>query len=370
VAEPSRLPIGETASSPYAGQGWIGIVANRSSGIGRGRQQVARLVLALARAGLSTEIVWTPADRAALVQRAGRDSACRCLVAVGGDGTVSALLNERPSVPMSVFPAGTENLVARQFGLRQSAAALAGTITQGHPRRVDVGEALGRRFLLMVGFGFDGDIVTRHHNARVSRSGRIRPTSRLAYVEPVLRSSFSYQFPPITVRIENDGVPEILTGTTVFLFNSPRYALGLPFVPGAKDDDGWLDLLIFRDPGPFKALYYLWNVFRGTHLKLPSVFHRRVKSATVTANGTVPIQIDGDPAGFLLAGGDPAPAPAVSLRPAEPADDPAAGAGLGPISATAWTVEVVPQATLVYSGGKRRSGSHQQAALASDGRVR
>ena len=175
-------------------------------------------------------------------------------------------MNERPKVPVSVFPAGTENLVAQQFGLRRNADRLAKMITDGHPRRVDVGSAEGRRFLLMVGFGFDGDVVSRHHHARLSRLGRIRPTSRLAYVRPVLQSSFSYKFPTINVRIENDGVPEVLSGTTVFIFNAPRYALGLPFVPGAQDDDGWLDLLIFRDPGPFKALYYLWKVFRGTHL--------------------------------------------------------------------------------------------------------
>ena len=96
----------------------------------------------------------------------------------------------------------------------------------------------------------------------------------------------------------------MLSGTTVFLFNAPRYALGLPFVPSARDDDGWLDLLIFRDPGPFQALYYLWKVLWGTHLDLPSVFHRRVKTAFVTADDTVPIQIDGDPGGFLQKSAD------------------------------------------------------------------
>ncbi len=257
-------------------------------------------------------------------------------------------------MPVSVFPAGTENLVAQQFGLRRNAAALAKTITEGHPRRVDVGSALGRRFLLMVGFGFDGDVVTRHHNARLSRSGRIRPTTRLAYVGPVLRSSFSYKFPRITVRIENDGVPEILTGTTVFMFNAPRYALGLPFVPAAQDDDGWLDLLIFRDPGPFKALYYLWKVFRGTHLELPSVFHRRVKSATVTADGTVPIQIDGDPGGFCSQAAIAASTLASSSPCAEPGVDHSRARGLGPISAPVWSVEIIPQAVLVYSARRRR----------------
>jgi diacylglycerol kinase family enzyme len=356
-------------STPHAGRPWVGIVANRNSGIGRGRHRVARLELALSSAGLSSEIAWTPADRTALVERSGRDPLCQCLVAVGGDGTVSALLNERPRVPMSVFPAGTENLVAQQFGLRKSAAALAKTISEGRPRHVDVGSAMGRRFLLMVGFGFDGDIVTRHHNSRLSLSGRIRPTSRLAYVGPVLRSSFTYRFPQITVHIENDGVPEVLTGTTVFLFNAPRYALGLPFVPDALDDDGWLDLLIFRDPGPINALYYLWKVFRGTHLQMPSVFHRRVKSARVTSEATVPIQIDGDPGGFLLKGGDSAAALANSSCSAQAADDLRPASGIGPISAPVWTVEIVPRVAQVYATRPRRPTGHQ-ATLASGGVAR
>ncbi len=322
------------------GRSWVGIVANQNSGVGLGRHRVAKLEQALTLAGLRGEVAWTTEDRTKLVRRAQNDPACKCLVAVGGDGTVSALLNEHPGVPVTVFPAGTENLVAQQFGLRRNAGTLATIIAQGHPRRVDLGSANGRRFLLMVGFGFDGDIVSRHHRARLSRLGRIRPTSRLAYVLPLLRSSFSYKFPTINVRIENQGVPELLSGTTVFIFNAPRYALGLPFVPHARDDDGWLDLLIFRDPGPFKALYYLWKVFWGTHLGLPSVFHRRVKSAFVTASGTVPIQIDGDPGGVLQENAE--------------AGVPDSGAGVREGTAAGWTVEIVPQALEVYAPQPKR----------------
>ena len=72
------------------------------------------------------------------------------------------------------------------------------------------------------------------------------------------------------MRIVDPGHEEVLTGTTVFVFNAPRYALGLPFVPAARDDDGWLDVIVFLKPGPFQALYYLWKVFRGTHLHDPA----------------------------------------------------------------------------------------------------
>jgi diacylglycerol kinase family enzyme len=151
----------------------------------------------------------------------------------------------------------------------------------------------------MTGFGFDGDIVSRHHQSRTSHSGRVKPTHRVAYVEPILRSSFTYRFPAITVQILDPHATETLEGTTVFIFNLPRYALGLPFAPHASQDDGLLDLVVFRKPGAFQALYYLWQVLLGTHLKHPEVFHRRVRRIRLTSQAQVPTQLDGDPAGYL-----------------------------------------------------------------------
>ena len=79
------------------------------------------------------KIAWTPEERAALVSQSDDDPHCRCLVAVGGDGTVSDLLNERPRVPLTVFPAGTENLVAQHFGLRRDPVALAARLSPAGP---------------------------------------------------------------------------------------------------------------------------------------------------------------------------------------------------------------------------------------------
>ena len=163
VSRMSRLCRKATIRRP---SGWIGIVANRSSGMGRGRQTRRRARGPVATSETAARVAWTPAERSALVNRRGSgDGMCRCLVAVGGDGTVSALLNERPPLPVTVLPAGTENLVARHFGLRRDPRSLAGTIAAGRSVPVDVGQAAGRRFLLMAGFGFDAEIVSRHHQS-------------------------------------------------------------------------------------------------------------------------------------------------------------------------------------------------------------
>ncbi|HEY2157527.1 MAG TPA: diacylglycerol kinase family protein [Isosphaeraceae bacterium] len=296
--EPRKAGAGPRRLGPYTGQ-WVGIAANAGSGRGVGRRAVESFATRLEGYRIGCRIAWTPADRVAMVADAAADASCRCLVAAGGDGTVSALINERPGVPIAVLPAGTENLFARHFRFDGQPELLARAIAEGSVSSLDLGTAGQRRFSLMAGVGFDADVVTRHHAARLARTGRARPTHRAAYVEPVLRSSFSYRFPSLTVRIDDPGAEETIEGTTVFMFNLPRYAMGLPFAPSARGDDGRLDLVVFREPGPFRALHYLWLVLLGRHLRRDDVQHRRVRSATVECGEAVPFQLDGDPGGLV-----------------------------------------------------------------------
>lgn len=294
---------------------WVGIVANVHSGRGRGRQRVERLARRLERLGFGVMIAWTPEDREALVVRSASDAGCRCLVAAGGDGTVAALVNERPSRPITVLPAGTENLFARHFGMTGRPEDVAETIACGRVATIDVGQTDGRRFALMAGIGFDADVVTRHHAARLGHAGAMRTTRRAAYVEPVLRASLGYRFPALHIRAEGPGGIEDLAGTTAFVFNLPRYALGLPIAPTALGDDGLLDLIVFRDAGPLRALHYLWMVFRGLHLRRDGVWHRKVARVSIASDQSVPVQLDGDPGGSVSAGG-PTPTWTARVLPA------------------------------------------------------
>jgi len=284
--------------APRAPSGhWVGIAANAHSGLGRGRDRVERLQRALHDRRLEARVAWTPSERSELVAEARAHSGCRCLVAAGGDGTVSALVNERPEVPITVLKAGTENLFARHFGLSKRPERLAATIASGRVVAIDVGQAAGRRFSLMAGCGFDAEVVTRHHLSRTAGSGVARPTHRGTYVEPVLSASLSYKFPPLEITFDTGATEEMLVGTSAFLFNLPRYAMGLPFAPSARGDDGWLDLVVFRNGGPWNALRYLWLVLLGSHLKEPGVHHRRVKRVTIACPEAAPVQLDGDPGG-------------------------------------------------------------------------
>ena len=44
-------------------------------------------------------------------------------------------------------------------------------------------------------------------------------------------------------------------------------------------------------------------VVRGVHLDRPGVFHRKVRRAAITAAESVPVQLDGDPGGYVESAG-------------------------------------------------------------------
>ena len=210
-------------------------------------------------------------------------------MAVGGDGTVSALVNEQPRVPITVLPAGTENLAAQHFDLRRNTAALARNIAAGQVLRADLGNAAGRRFLLMTGFGFDGDVVTRHHRGRTTRSGKIKPTHRAAYVEPILRLEPVLPVPayqrghrglrPRGNPAWNHGLRLQLAALCSWVCRSP---------PRPARTTGCSIWSSFEIPGRSRHSTIFWHVFCGTHLAHPGVYHRRFRRLTLTSNEAIP----------------------------------------------------------------------------------
>ena len=116
---------GFSAPSPTP---WVGLVGNRAAGRGKAGRKVDQLASALEDRGLAFRPVWTLDERRILIQQANTDPACQALVAAGGDGTVAAVIQEQPRVPLAVLPAGTENLFAQHAGLGRNPETIAEAI--------------------------------------------------------------------------------------------------------------------------------------------------------------------------------------------------------------------------------------------------
>jgi diacylglycerol kinase (ATP) len=288
---------------------WVAIQRNPSSGDGLKRAEILALCTQLRIHGIRPHL-FSHRDRLAeRLNRPGGRNGLVCLVAAGGDGTVGDLINRFPDLPLTLLPLGTENLLARHFGIPCNGRFVAELIARGITRRIDLGLLNGRRFTLMVSAGFDADIVHRVH---ASRRGNIRKAN---YVQPFLDTLRTYRYPKLRVTVDGEGPPPagqlslwgskaspgVLLGRLVFVANLPEYALGLPIAGSAADSDGLLDLRIFERPSAFQMFRYLYNVALRRHETLADVRVARVRSVRLESRLPVPLQCDGDPAGFTPA---------------------------------------------------------------------
>ena len=81
----------------------------------------------------------------------------------GGDGTVNQAINgiAGTDTALAVLPGGTANVWAREMRISREPLDALRIAIEGEARRVDLGRANGRYFLLMAGVGLDGEVIER-----------------------------------------------------------------------------------------------------------------------------------------------------------------------------------------------------------------
>jgi diacylglycerol kinase family enzyme len=268
---------------------WVAIQRNPLSGSGR-RRPLLEFMASLRRRGLRPRLY---SDRGRL-DRALSNPELRPMlhgvVAAGGDGTVLDLINRHPGVPVGILPLGTENLLARQFRIPRDGAGAAAVVAHGRLQPLDLGRIGARRFAIMASFGFDAEVI---HRAHARRSGHI---TRMHYFQPICSALRSYKYPEI--RVFADDGPQPVAGKLVIVANLPAYALRLGLAPTARGDDGLLDVRVFQRGSTFDMLRYVWLVAMGRHETLPDVTSLRVRRIRLDSYVPIPVQADGDPAGY------------------------------------------------------------------------
>lgn len=272
---------------------WVAIQRNPRSGAGPRAKILLDLIAGLKRHGLRPHLFSKRERCDERLRDLAPEDQPRCIVAAGGDGTIGDVVNRFPHLPVAVLPLGTENLLARYLGIHRSGEFVAEMIAANHVAQFDLCTVGERRFTLMAGFGFDADVVRRVDD---SRQGHIRHWS---YVRPMWQAFRNYNFPQMRFYLDDD--PEPRLATVGFVVNMPVYGFRLPIAKSADPNDGLLDLRLFSPKSMVQFLQQFASILRGSHERLPTVQCLQAKTIRVTCDEEVPVQVDGDPAGFTPA---------------------------------------------------------------------
>ena len=274
----------------------VDVVINPISGRSRSRAALDGLCDRMRRAKVEVRVERT--------QRAGDASdfaarACRegvdVLVVSGGDGTVSEAASgmEGDGVPILVVPGGTENILAKYFGTRPDEAWLWRVFRVHRVIQLDVALHNGRRFLIVAGAGSDAEIVRL---LSLRRRGHI---SYWSYMAPIWRTFWSYRHPNMIV--EADGVRIHEGPGWVLVGNVPRYGMGIDILSKAVPNDGLLDVCVFQTGRSIRMIGFLLKALFHRHVACPGVVYRQAGVVRVHSEEAVPLQVDGDFAGWLPA---------------------------------------------------------------------
>jgi diacylglycerol kinase (ATP) len=262
------------------------LIYNPRSGRQRHAKVLAAILATLRAGGFEVEPIPTdhPGHATELAREKGRE--VEVVFVFGGDGTMreaAAGLLGSPAA-LGLIPGGTANVLGLALGLPRDPVAAAAALTTLPARPFDVGLAGESPFLMLVSAGLDATVVEALDIRTKWRFGRA------AFVAQGVREWWRYPFP--TLRLVADG--ERMEATLAVVSNIPFYGGSLRLAPGARFNDGWLDLVLFRGIGRAATLSFTWDLIRSVHVRRRDVTLKRVREVLFEGPAGAPVQVDGD----------------------------------------------------------------------------
>jgi diacylglycerol kinase (ATP) len=275
------------------------VFVNPLAGAGRSGRHLLPVRRAFEAKNVPAEFVLT-ATAADLESRARASIAggCRFLLAMGGDGTLQGLANGAygSDVLLGVLPAGGGNDFAAALGLPKDPVAAVHATLNGQPREVDLLRARtndGCERLYLGGGGVGLDVDASAYAAGIYR----RLPGRLRYVVSAVRAWL--EFTQLNVQAEFPASDEGEVATTMqasvvlaAVLNAPSYGAGLRIAPGAKVDDGLLDVSFVKSLGTREVLGLLPRLLIGG--TLPRAYLKQKQARRVLLRTDPPCFFHGD----------------------------------------------------------------------------
>ncbi len=252
------------------------------------------ILAALGAHGIEPKILYTSEDDPGdgLARRAVEEGA-ELVIAAGGDGTLHAVADGLVGAPatLGIIPLGTMNNVARSLEIPEDIDEACAIIANGVAHQIDMGIINGEVFLEVAGIGLEAAIFPAAEDIkRASVWSRIRGAVR------GLVTLLNFR-PTRFVASFDDRRTRRFHAIQISVCNSPYYGARLQFAPKAVMDDGFLDVLLYKNFSTLEYIRHALSISQGRRALEPRVTRRKIKNIRVSAEEPVPIHADGVPAG-------------------------------------------------------------------------
>ncbi|MDD4857020.1 MAG: diacylglycerol kinase family lipid kinase [Candidatus Krumholzibacteria bacterium] len=295
------------------------VILNPAAGKGGGEEACGALSRQLARARIDYEIHETRSGETfGEIVRARLQGGFDLIVAVGGDGTVSAVIDglAGQSAPLGIIPTGTANLLARELNIPLDADQAAALIARPpRSRSIDAMRIGGRTYVLIAGVGISASVAGGTTRRNKSRFGLI------AYLGAAILKMFEFRSRHIDVAV--DGTARRYHAVEVAVANCGILARMLfPAGPDIHVDDGHLGVWILSTKTLLDYPRYLLRLIAGRPVNPRAHFIKAERNISILSSSPLPIQADGDIIGTTPVDIEVLPGALRVLAPDEPATSP------------------------------------------------
>lgn len=274
----------------------VKVILNPYADHERGRRCITKIKEA-ARPYGGVDLVLTerPGHGRALAQQAVAEG-YDLVVAAGGDGTVSEVVNGlvqdgKAAARLGIIPIGSGNDLAWSLGISTEIETAVKILFSGQPKSLDlahVEDNHGRQRLFdnNMGIGFDAIIVMQTESIT-------RIHGFLMYLLATLRTiAFYYDTPRLEMQFDEKSRNQDALFIAFGL--GPRHGGGFLLTPDAQQNDNLIDSCLVNPVPRLTMMIMLLKVMKGSHTTHKAVSMNQNKRIIVKSDHPMPIHVDGE----------------------------------------------------------------------------
>jgi YegS/Rv2252/BmrU family lipid kinase len=209
-------------------------------------------------------------------------------IAAGGDGTVHTVASELVGTDkvLGVFPLGSGNGFAKEFGFKMNIRSLLTDISKADSSKIDVIDINDKLCLNVAGIGLDSFVAHSFNNLKLR--------GFLPYVWLTLKTFLRLR--PFDVKIKIDGEEPLTEKLFVLtIANTRQFGNNAYIAPLAKPDDGMIDIVLIKPFPKVLGLLFIIRLFTKKINRSKYVRHIQTDKEITIETAETRFHIDGEP---------------------------------------------------------------------------
>lgn len=279
---------------------WL-LVANPSSGNGKGRSDSKIVQGLLLQSGIETDILFSEySGHTSVLVRQAIEKGYRKIISMGGDGTLNEVVNgiftqqyvSTEEITISVIPVGTGNDWCKTYKIpidyKEAVAVIAAGKTIQHDIGITENSGGKRYFINIAGMGYEGFVTEKISKMKQHGSG-----GKLFYLLWITWYLFQYKATKVSFKIDGKEYPaqDIFTlSVCICRYNGD----GMMQAPTALPDDGIFNITVLKKISPLKSILSLPKMKNGTFVKMKEAEIFTGKTIDVYSSPEVIAETDGE----------------------------------------------------------------------------